>query len=406
MRRLALLLAVLGGCGDGGGGDSSVALPKACETPITGTNITFRLVAQTQGAALLVTSPPDDIRRFVVEQEGRIKLLEDTGLSATPFLDVSNEIVAGGEQGLLGLAFHPQFASNRTFFIFYTTADANVLARYQVSATDPAKADPSTKTVLLSIPDFAGNHNGGMMEFGPDGFLYIGTGDGGGGGDPMKTAQDPNALLGKMLRLDVDKKENGKEYGIPPGNAFASGGGAPEIFALGLRNPWRWSFDRGTGDLWIGDVGQGEIEELTMIPANTSGTLNFGWSKYEGTSCFDPPCDAAGKTMPQYEETHADGWCSVIGGQVYRGSCYPDMVGTYYFTDYCRAQLMTAKRNGDNLDVAQLTTTYLDANGTHDGPPAAPSSLHADSRGELFLTTVSTPDASSRGGVWHVEAGP
>ncbi|NVB77386.1 MAG: glucose dehydrogenase [Kofleriaceae bacterium] len=404
MRRTALLLALLGGCGSE---DKSVPLPKACETPITGTNITFRLVAETPSAALLVTSPPNDVRRFVVEQNGRILVLEDTGLSSTPFLDISSDsqFAAGGEQGLLGLAFHPQFATNRTFFIFYTTGDANVVARYQVSATDPAKADPATKTVLITIPDFATNHNGGMMEFGADGYLYIGTGDGGGGGDPMKTAQDPNALLGKMLRIDVDKQENGKEYGIPSGNPFASGGGAPEVWALGLRNPWRWSFDRTTGDMWIADVGQGEIEELTMIPAGTSGTLDFGWSKYEGTSCFDPPCDAAGKTMPQYEATHADGWCSVIGGQVYRGSCYPDMVGTYYFTDYCRAQLMTAKRNGDKLDVAQLTTHYLDSTGTHDGPPGGPSSLHADSRGELFLTTTTTP-GSNRGGVWHVEAGP
>lgn len=404
MRRTALLLALLGGCGSE---DKSVPLPKACETPINGTNITFRLVAETPSAALLVTSPPNDVRRFVVEQNGRILVLDDNGLSSSPFLDISSDsqFAAGGEQGLLGLAFHPQFATNRTFFIFYTTGDANVVARYQASATDPAKADPSTKTVLLTIADFATNHNGGMMEFGPDGYLYIGTGDGGGGGDPMKTAQDPNALLGKILRLDVDKRDNGKEYGIPSANPFASGGGAPEVWALGLRNPWRWSFDRATGDLWIGDVGQGEIEELTMIPAGTTGTLDFGWSKYEGTSCYDPPCDAAGKTMPQYEATHGDGWCSVIGGQVYRGSCYPDMVGTYYFTDYCRAQLMTAKRNGDKLDVAQLTTHYLDSSGTHDGPPGGPSSLHADSRGELFLTTTTTP-GSNRGGVWHVEAGP
>jgi glucose/arabinose dehydrogenase len=402
---MALSLAVLAGCGNS---DHSVPLPKACEVPVSGTKITFRLVAETQGAALLVTSPPNDVRRFVVEQEGRIKLLADTGLSATPFLDLTRDpmFAAGGEQGLLGLAFHPQFATNRTFFIFYTTGDANKVARYQVSATDPSTADAATRTEILSIPDFASNHNGGMMEFGPDGYLYIGTGDGGGGGDPMKTAQDPNALLGKMLRIDVDKKENGKEYGIPPGNPFASGGGAPEVWALGLRNPWRWSFDRGTGDLWIGDVGQGEVEELTMIPAGTTGTLNFGWSKYEGTSCFDPPCDAAGKTMPQYEETHGNGWCSVIGGQVYRGSCYPDMVGTYYFTDYCDPQLMTAKRNGNNLDVVQVDTSYLDANGMHDGPPGGPSSLHADSRGELFLTTTTTPAAANRGGVWHVEAGP
>ena len=221
----------------------------------------------------------------------------------------------------------------------------------------------------------------------------------------MTTAQNPNALLGKMLRIDVDKR--------PPARSTAfrrairsRRAAAPEVYILGMRNPWRWSFDRGTGDLWVGDVGQGEMEELTMVPAGTKGRLNFGWSKYKGNSCYDRPCDA-GRQDDAAVRRDARRWL-VLGDrwQVYRGSCYPDMVGTYYFTDYCRAQLMTAKRSGTNLDVTQLATSYLNANGMHAGPPPTPSSLHADSRGELFLTTTTTPSSGGRGGVWHLEAAP
>src|SRR5262245_22064712 len=189
MRHVALALAVLGGCG----GDDAPSLPPACAAPVNGTSITFREVARTRGAALLVTSPPNDIRRFVVEQDGRILLMTESGVSTTPFLDVSDLIACCGEQGLLGLAFHPKFATNGQFFVFYTTSDANIVARYQVSATNRDVADPASGMIVLSIPDFASNHNGGMMEFGSDGLLYIGTGDGGGGGDPQHNGQNPNA---------------------------------------------------------------------------------------------------------------------------------------------------------------------------------------------------------------------
>lgn len=348
--------------------------------PVAGTNVSFRLVAETQGGALLVTSPPNDIRRFVVEQEGRIKLLADTGLSPAPFLDISNDdaFACCGERGLLGLAFHPQFASNQTFFIYYTTSNANIVARYKVSPTDPNVADPASREIIVSIPDFASNHNGGMIEFGPDGKLYIATGDGGGGGDPQMTGQNPTALLGKILRLDVN-----------------TAGAAPEIYALGMRNPWRFSFDRMTGDLWVGDVGQNEVEELTMIPAGTKGPLNLGWNMYEGSRCFAGPCDPVNKVMPQFEGTQADGWCSIIGGEVYRGACYPDLVGTYFFTDYCKHRLYTAKKAG----TAITFEPSIDA-------PANPSSLHADARGELFLTTTQVPGNTSRGGVYQLEVVP
>ena len=403
MRRTALLLAVLGGCN---GSDKLPPLPPACETPIAGSNITYRLVAQTQGAAMLVTSPPRDLRRFVVEQEGRIKILTDTGLSATPFLDLSNDVACCGERGLLGLAFHPDYATNRTFFVFYTTESANIVARYQANVMNPDIADPAG-VIVLSIPDFASNHNGGMIEFGADGFLYIGTGDGGGGGDPRRTGQDPNSLLGKILRSDVDRKLPGKEYGIPSANPFADGTqGAPEVYIMGLRNPWRWSFDRMTGDLWIGDVGQDAIEELTVIKAGTSNVINLGWSMYEGANCFNAPCDPVGKIMPQYSAPHSDSWCSIIGGEVYRGSCYTDLVGKYIFTDYCAHSTIVASGPLNALTFANASATYIDGDGTHNGTPSTPASLHADARGELYLTTTECCGTSLRGGVWHVEAGP
>jgi glucose/arabinose dehydrogenase len=353
--------------------------------PISGTAVTFRLVPETRAANLLVTSPPRDLRRFTIDIGGRVRQFGDAGYTTT-LLDISDgDIVAGGEQGLLGLAFHPDFATNRHFFIYYTTDDANVIMRYTVSETDPDVADPASGMVLLSIPDFAANHNGGMIEFGSDGYLYIGTGDGGGGGDPRMHGQNPNTLLGKLLRIDVDKPANGKPYGIPAGNPFAAAGGAPEVYVYGLRNPWRWGFDT-NGDLYIGDVGQDEIEELTILPAGKIAGANLGWRMYEGASCFDGPCNPANIVMPQFTKTHGENWCSIIGGAVYRGSCYPDLVGTYFFSDYCAHELHSAKKTGTSWTFERPTVSYIDGNGMHSGLPDAPTSFHADARGEIYMT--------------------
>ncbi len=383
-------------------------------TTTGGANVTARRVAYGCGVAnakapncmagsvTLVTSPPNDQRLFALEQTGRIRIIDKAGIVPAPFLDLSGDsggpVVAGGEQGLLGLAFHPQYATNHQFYVYYTAANPgggtdwlDVVARYTTSATDPNVADPKSATIVLAIPDKFTNHNGGMIEFGADGFLYIGNGDGGSGNDPDNNGQNPNELLAKILRIDVDHPTDGKPYGIPAGNPFKASGGSPEILIMGVRNPWRWSFDRMTGDLWIGEVGQGTIEEVDVLaPAEQAGA-NLGWSMFEGHNCFKAPCDETGKTFPLDSRTHASGWAAIIGGQVYRGACYPDLVGWYFYTDNARAGLVKAKLKDDRsgLDIVELPGTF----------PQSPASIHADATGELFETDTA-------GNIWHLEAAP
>jgi glucose/arabinose dehydrogenase len=403
MRRLAVLALALApalgaaACGGGKPREGSTGLP-ACEAPVSGDRITMRQIGQVSGAALLATSPPGDLRLFVLEQRGAIRIISADQLLPAPFLDLSADaagpVEAGGEMGLLGLAFHPRYAANGTFYIFYTTrqpGDAlrDVLARCAVSAESPDRAaKPCTE--VLSIPDFATNHNGGMIEFGRDGYLYLGTGDGGGGGDPQRTAQNGDSLLGKILRLDVDHPADGMEYGIPSDNPYAGGGGRPEVFMSGVRNPWRWTFDRETGDMWIADVGQGAVEELDALrPAQQRGA-NLGWSMYEGDACYYPPCSPAGLVMPQHVRLHSDGWDSITGGQVYRGTCYPDLVGWYFYGDYAKGAYAKARlRADDTLEVLDLDGSF----------PANPASIHEDARGELYVTTTA-------GTLFHIEGGP
>jgi hypothetical protein len=370
--------------------------PEADCEPASGTNVVLRRFATIQGGggALLVTSPPYDPRLFVVNRGGQIRIVEDEVVLETPFLDVSDLIALANEQGLLGLAFHPAYEQNRSFFIFYTSATENVLARYTTLADDPYVADPDSAEILLAIPDRLPDHNGGMIEFGPDGFLYIGTGDGGGRSDPDDNAEDPTALLGKILRIDVDHPEAGRPYGIPADNPFAGGGGAPEVYMMGLRNPWRWSFDD-NGDMYIGDVGFQTYEELNIVAAGTGAGLDFGWDEIEGNGhCNEPAtgCSARGTELPDHEWTHAgDGFCAIIGGAVYRGACYPDLVGTYLMTDFC-ADVIWSLRAEDGIIVeAPAPMPDTRSNGL--------VSLHASATGELYAT-------SSVGGLFHVEVGP
>jgi glucose/arabinose dehydrogenase len=284
-------------------------------------------------------------RMFVLEKKGTIAILRDGKPVATPFLDVSGLITSSGsEQGLLGLAFHPDYVNNGRFFIYYTASNGdNTLARYNVSDNADI-ADPASATVLFAQPDFAPNHNGGMLAFGPDGYLYVGLGDGGGGGDPQANGQKRSTLLGKLLRLDVSGDQ---PYAIPPDNPWPTGadGARPEIWAYGLRNPWRFSFDRATGDLYIADVGQNAYEEIDFQPAGATGGLNYGWSTREAMHCFRAnTCESSGMIDPIAEYSHDQG-CSVTGGYVYRGTAFPSMAGLYIFGDYCSGTIWSLHRD-------------------------------------------------------------
>ena len=278
-------------------------------------------------------------RLFIIEQTGKIRILEDGVLQTAPFLDITDRVGSDdSERGLLGLAFHPNYAQNGDFYINYTDKDGNtVIARYSVSKNDPNQADQDSEKRLLHIQQPFPNHNGGAMAFGPDGFLYLGLGDGGLGGDPRGNGQSLNTLLGKILRIDVDQ---GQSYAIPADNPFANGGGKPEIWAYGLRNPWRFSFDRLTGDLYIGDVGQDLWEEIDFLPAGSPGGANFGWSYFEGLHPYGERKPPSGLVVvnPIAEYNHDLG-CSVTGGFVYRGQALPEWQGIYLYGDYCSGRV-------------------------------------------------------------------
>jgi glucose/arabinose dehydrogenase len=282
--------------------------------------------------------PPDGtVRIFVVEQGGRAQVIQGGVLQATPFLDIRARVSAGGERGLLGLAFHPDYASNRRFFLSYTRTVVgqlqSVVAEYQTSAGDPNAAD-TTERVVLTVDQPFDNHNGGQIRFGPDGFLYIGLGDGGGGGDPQGNGQNMDTLLGKLLRIDVDSAQ---PYAVPPDNPFVGQAGIrPEIWASGLRNPWRFSFDNPTARLFLGDVGQGSFEEVDIV---TKGG-NYGWNIMEGLHCFQPPsgCSSSGLELPITEYSHSEG-ASVTGGFVYRGTSMSELRGRYVFGDFISGRI-------------------------------------------------------------------
>lgn len=322
----------------------SVTFANAQESPdFDPTAFTIGLAPVASGFAqpVYVNGPGDGTNRlFVVERTGRIRIIAGGEVLPEPFLDIVSIVQSGGsEQGLLSVAFPPDFAESGVFYVYYTAQGEegvgdNTIARYGLSESDPNRADPDSAEVLLAVTDDRVNHNGGPLVFGPDGYLYAGLGDGGGGGDPEGNAQNPGTLLGSVLRIDADA--GAAPYAIPPDNPFADGGaGAPEVWAWGLRNPWRLSFDRQSGDLFVGDVGQNAIEEVNWVPAGTPGGTNFGWNVMEGTSCFRADdCDREGLTLPVAEFTHEFG-CSVVGGYVYRGELEPALEGVYLFGDYC-----------------------------------------------------------------------
>ncbi|MCJ7935568.1 MAG: PQQ-dependent sugar dehydrogenase [Chryseobacterium sp.] len=293
-----------------------------------------------------LTSPVEitnanDSRLFVVQQNGIIKIIQPNGtINSVDFLNISSKVLYGGERGLLGLAFHPQYPSNGYFFVYYNNTAGNiVVARYTVNSANPNAADPTSEKIMLNIPKPFDNHNGGSIHFAPDGKLWIITGDGGSGGDPNNNAQNKNSLLGKLLRIDVDATG---AYTIPPDNPFAGTGvdGADEIWAYGLRNGWKFSFDLTTGNVLIADVGQGAIEEINRMPVTQAG-INYGWRCYEGNTPYNTTgCQPSGSmTFPIAVYDHSGGKCSITGGYVYRGTQYPALQGKYFFADYCSTQI-------------------------------------------------------------------
>jgi glucose/arabinose dehydrogenase len=332
-------------------------------------------VAEGLEAPLGVTNGGDGSNRiFVVEQTGRVRIIEDGELLEEPFLDVSEAVVAGGEQGLLGLAFHPEYRRNGRFFVNYTDVNGDTVIAEFSTSDDPNVADAGSAQPLLQFDQPFANHNGGQLAFGPDGFLYIGAGDGGSGGDPEGNGQDTNALLGKLLRIDVDA---GGRYGIPEDNPFREDGGAPEVWAYGLRNPWRFSFDSGTGELWIADVGQDAFEEINRARADDPG-LNYGWNVMEGRECFgSDDCDRSQKVLPISGYSHDLG-CSVTGGNVYRGNDFPTLTGGYLFADFCSGTIwgIDARTEGFT-EPAELLQSGI-----------AISSFGVDEREEMYVTDL------------------
>ncbi|KQR94847.1 cadherin [Chryseobacterium sp. Leaf180] len=283
----------------------------------------------------------NDSRIFVVQQNGIIKIVQPTGaVNAADFLNISSKVNFGGERGLLGLAFHPQYATNGYFFVFYNNTAGNlVVARYSVSSTNANVADANSEKIIINIPKPFDNHNGGSIKFDPSGYLWVVTGDGGSGGDPNNNSQNKNSLLGKLLRLDINTAAN-IPYAIPPGNPFINVDGADEVWAYGLRNAWKYSFDLTTGNVLIADVGQNQFEEINRVPITQAGA-NYGWRCFEGNTAYNSSGCTVGAnyTTPVAVYDHTGSKCSITGGYVYRGTTYPALQGMYFFADYCSAQI-------------------------------------------------------------------
>lgn len=377
LRRLIVALAVGG-----------LIVPAATNAAIVPANIRVALtpVASGLSSPLLVTHAGDGSDRlFVVEQTGKVRIVKSGDLLSASYIDISRSVSGGGERGLLGLAFHPSYESNGKLYLSYTDLNGtSVIREYRVSASNPDRVDGSSGRTLLRIKQPYANHNGGHIAFGPDGYLYIGFGDGGSGGDPGNRAQSRGTLLGKILRIDVNRRTGSLAYGIPSTNPYVGRSGLDQIWAYGLRNPWRFSFDRTTGDLWIGDVGQGSWEEVNRALArsgrNAGRGVNYGWRVMEGAHCFRPAsgCVRTGRTLPLTEYGHSNGRCSVTGGYVYRGRTYPDLVGAYFFADYCSGEVWYIDR-GASRGVAPRRA--IDTN-------TRITSFGEDEAGELYVSSA------------------
>jgi glucose/arabinose dehydrogenase len=348
----------------------------------TASTVALVKVADVPSPVLAIGAGDGSGRLFIVSKGGRIRIVKNGSLLATPFLNISTGVSTGSEQGLLGLAFHPSFTTNRKFYINYTDLGGDTVIReYRASASNPDVVEPGSGRTILRIGQPYSNHNGGMIAFGRDGLLYIGTGDGGSGGDPGNRAQNIDSLLGKMLRISVNGRTSSREYLIPSSNPYVGRPGRNEIWQRGLRNPWRFSFDRSTGDLWIGDVGQGRYEEVDRATRTSTGPgrgINWGWRVMEGNHCYRPSsgCSTTGKKRPLVEYSHgATGRCSVTGGYVYRGAAISALRGWYVYGDYCTGEVWAVASGASRpaTPVRLLDTTRLI------------SGFGQDDAGELYL---------------------
>lgn len=369
------------------GGSSSSPAPAAPAPPAAPPPPSGPLVLTLSPVLSGLNSPVDlqnaadgSGRLFVVEQQGQIRIVSNNSLVPTPFLDITSLVDFGGEKGLLGLAFHPAYTQNRRFFVNYDRVVSGqmqtVIAEFQTSASNPNQADPNSQRILFTVNQPFPNHKGGQLAFGPDGFLYIGLGDGGSAGDPLGNAQNRQVLLGKMLRIDVDHTSPGLQYAIPSDNPFLNGVDRGEVWAYGLRNPWRFSFDVPSGRLFVADVGQDKFEEIDILQKGG----NFGWNIMEGLHCFKPSsgCNMTGLILPITEYDHSQG-DAVIGGYVYRGPAIPRLSGTYLFSDFESGTIWGLTENS----TGQWTRSQLIAGGRNI------SSFGRDEAGELYVLDYS-----------------
>ena len=370
LRRVVPALLVAAACGDDTG-----PLPPGGEISLALETVSDQLTFLVD-----LASPPGDSRLFVVEKAGRIRIIENGTLLAPAFLDISAQVSSNGERGLLGLAFDPDYETTGRFVVNYTDLAGDThIAAFTVSSGDANRADPASEELILRVDQPFENHNGGQVAFGPDAYLYIALGDGGGSGDPMANGQSLTTLLGKLLRIDLN---GGSPYGIPSGNPFSAVAAArSEIWSYGLRNPWRFTFDRLTGDLYIADVGQGEREEIDVgLAADGAGRgANYGWDIMEGDACFEPAsgCDRTGLILPVLQYDHSEG-CSVTGGHVYRGSAIPALQGTYFYSDFCSGWVRSFRLSSGAVAEEREWPALQAGNVT---------SFGQDDAGELYILT-------------------
>lgn len=344
-------------------------------------SLRLQQIASGLSQPVLVAAPEGDHRLFVVEQTGDIEVIKGGVMNTTPFLRLT--VTSGGERGLLGLAFHPDYASNGKFYVNYTIGSVSRISEFTVSG-NPDVANAGTERVLLEFSQPFTNHNGGMLIFDDDGYLLIASGDGGGAGDPGNRAQNPHSVLGKILRIDVNTTSPGRQYAIPADNPYASGGGAPEVWIRGVRNPWR--IDHDAGNLYVADVGQGSREEVTVLLRSQQRDANLGWRFWEGTRCYSGPCATTGYVFPQVEYTHQHG-CSITGGHVYRGAAIQGLQGTYFYGDFCAGWIRSFRFENQ---VVSPTAVRSDL-----GTVSQLSSFGYDGQGEMYVLSLS-------GRIWKI----